>query len=120
MARAAKVKAYRRGLLAETLVALLMRLKGYRILARRYRTPAGEIDLIALRGRRLVFLEVKRRQRLQDAVWTVPTRQRRRILRAAQDWLARHGECHGYDMSFDVVLVAPYRWPAFIENAFSA
>ena len=58
----ARAKAYRSGLFAETLTALLLRLKGHRIVAQRYRTPVGEIDLVALKGKRLAFIEVKRRK----------------------------------------------------------
>ena len=60
--REKRVKAYRRGLFAETVAALLLRLKGYAIVARRYKTPVGEIDLVALKGKRLAFVEVKRRK----------------------------------------------------------
>jgi len=59
--------------LAETLVATLLRLKGDRIVARRYKTPVGEIDLVALRGKRLAFIEVHRRKTREDAAWTLPT-----------------------------------------------
>ena len=65
--RAARVSAYRHGVFAETLAALLLRLKGYAIVARRYKTPVGEIDLVALKGRRLAFIEVKRRKTREDA-----------------------------------------------------
>jgi Holliday junction resolvase-like predicted endonuclease len=85
--RAERVRAYRRGRGAETLVALLLRLKGHRIVARRYATPVGEIDLVALKGKRLAFVEVKRRKTADDAAWTVTAKQRRRIVRAAQYWL---------------------------------
>ena len=88
--RRARVKAYRQGVLAETVVALLLRLKGHRIVARRYATPVGEIDLVALKGKRLAFIEVKRRKTMDDAAWTVTAKQRRRIVRAAQYWLASH------------------------------
>ena len=71
-------------------MALLLRLKGNRIVARRYKTPVGEIDLVALKGKRLAFIEVKRRKTREDAAWTLPTRQRRRIVSAAQYWLAGH------------------------------
>ncbi|MEG6508213.1 YraN family protein [Methyloligella sp. 2.7D] len=111
-------KAYARGVLAESLIALLLRFKGHRIVARRYRTPVGEIDLIATRGRRLAFIEVKRRSTYEAAAWSVPTRQRRRIVRAAQYWLAGHPGFQGYEMSFDVVLSAPWSFPTLIENAF--
>ncbi|HUU66777.1 MAG TPA: YraN family protein [Methyloceanibacter sp.] len=61
-----------RGVFAETLAAALYRLKGYRIVARRYKTPVGEIDLVALKARRLAFIEVKRRRTQDDAAWTWP------------------------------------------------
>ena len=57
-----RTRAYRHGLFAETVAALLLRLKGHRIVARRYKTPVGEIDLVALKGKRLAFVEVKRRE----------------------------------------------------------
>jgi putative endonuclease len=113
-----RVRAYRSGIFAESLVALLLRLKGNRIVARRYKTPVGEIDLVALRGKRLTFVEVKRRKSFEDAAEALPTRARRRIVRAAQYWLAAHPSYNGHDMRFDVVLTAPWAWPKFIENAF--
>jgi putative endonuclease len=114
----ARIKAYRRGLFAETLAALLLRLNGHRIVAQRYKTPVGEIDLVALKGKRLAFIEVKRRKSVEDAAWTLPARQRRRIVRAAQYWLAGHPDFAGHDIAFDVVLAAPFAWPRYIANAF--
>jgi len=114
----ARAKAYRRGVFAETLAALLFRLKGYKIVAQRYRSPVGEIDLVALKDRRLVFVEVKRRKALDEAAWTVPAKQKRRIVRAAQYWLASHPDFTTYTIAFDVVLAAPWAWPRHIENAF--
>ena len=114
----ARVKAYRSGLFAETLTAFLLRLRGHRIVAQRYKTPVGEIDLVALKGRRLAFIEVKRRKTKEDAAWTLPARQRRRIVRAAQYWLAGHLDVAGHDIAFDVVLAAPFAWPRYIANAF--
>jgi putative endonuclease len=116
--REKRVRAYRSGLVAETLAALMLRLKGYAIVAQRYKTPVGEIDLVALKGRRLAFVEVKRRKTAEDAAWTVPARQRRRIVRAAQYWLAGHPDLAGHDIAFDVVLTAPFAWPRHIANAF--
>jgi putative endonuclease len=113
-----RVRAYRSGLVAESLVALLLRLKGNRIVARRYKTPVGEIDLVALKGKRLAFVEVKRRQSFEDAAEALPTRARRRIVRAAQYRLAAHPSYNGHDMRFDVVLTTPWSWPHYIENAF--
>jgi putative endonuclease len=113
-----RVRAYRRGVFAETVAALLLRVRGHRILARRYKTPVGEIDLVALRGRRLAFVEVKQRARFEDAGWALPSRARRRIVRAAQYWLSGHPDFAGYDIAFDVVLAAPWTWPRYIANAF--
>ena len=118
MTRRSWARAYRSGLFAETIAALLLRLKGHRILARRYKTPVGEIDLVALKGRRLAFIEVKRRKTADVAAWTLPARQRRRIGRAAQYWLAGHPEFSGHDLAFDVVLAAPWGFPRYIANAF--
>ena len=117
--RQARVRAYRRRVFAETVAALLLRLKGYAIVARRYKTPVGEIDLVALKGKRLAFVEVKRRKTAEDAAWTLPAKQRRRIVRAAQYWLAGHRDFSDHDIAFDVVLTAPWVWPRYIENAFS-
>jgi putative endonuclease len=114
-----RVKAYRHGLFAETVAALLLRLKGHRIVARRYKTPVGEIDLVALKGRRIAFVEVKQRKTVDDAGWALPARARRRIVRAAQYWLAGHPHFAGSDLAFDVVLAAPWSWPRYIENAFT-
>jgi putative endonuclease len=116
--RQERVRAYRRGIFAETLVALLLRLRGHRIVARRYATPVGEIDLVALKGRRLAFIEVKRRRTRDDAAFSVTAKQKRRIVRAAQYWLASHPSFAGHDLAFDVVLAAPWSWPRVIANAF--
>jgi putative endonuclease len=81
--RETRVRAYRHGLLAEAVTALLFHLKGHRILARRHKTPVGEIDLVVLKGKRLAFVEAKQRRRFEDAGWALPTRAKRRIVRAA-------------------------------------
>ena len=117
MSRAQR-KAYHDGIMAETLVAWLYRLKGYRIVARRYRSPVGEIDLVAAKGRRLAFVEVKRRRTRDVAAFAVTAKQKRRIVRAAQYWLASHPNFAGHDIAFDVVLAAPWSWPRHIDNAF--
>jgi hypothetical protein len=69
-----RIRAYRCGRFAEAIAALLLRAKGHRILARRYKTPVGEIDLVALKGRRLAFVEVKQRRTIDDAGWALPAR----------------------------------------------
>lgn len=112
--------AYRRGHRGEALAALWLQLKFYRILARRYKTPLGEIDLVAERGGTVVFVEVKQRARDADEALTFAAVNRERIGRAAQLWLARHPEASGRDLRFDVILLAPGRWPRHLINAFSA
>src|SRR5262249_45657019 len=82
--------AFRLGLSGETRAAGLLLAKGFRIAARRWRSPVGEIDLVARRGRLLVFVEVKARVRLDDAAEAVTERQKRRIAAAAAAWLASH------------------------------
>ena len=82
-------KAWRYGQAAETICALSLQLRGYRILARQFKTPLGEVDIIARRGRVLVFIEVKARQDLERAAQSIgeqqrgPHRTRRRIVFAA-------------------------------------
>ena len=110
--------AERRGHWAETLAALLLRVKGYSIVGRRFRSKAGEIDLIARRGRRLAFVEVKARRTADEAAWAITPRQQARIIRAAEHWLAIQGGAQEFDMSFDVVLIAPWTWPRHIASAF--
>lgn len=112
--------AYRFGLAAEGMAVLLLTLKGYRVLARRFRTPVGEIDLVVRRGESLVFVEVKARPDLHAAAQALGPRQRARILRASQAWLARHPAHARLRLRFDVVLLAPRALPRHIEHAFAA
>ena len=112
--------AFRLGLSAETRAAAWLMAKGFRILARRWKSPVGEIDLVARRRRLLVFVEVKARATFDDAAEAVTERQRRRIIAAAQAWLARHGAGLDCDIRFDAVLVVPRRLPRHIKAAFDA
>ena len=112
--------AFRVGISAESRAAALLIAKGFRILARRYRSPVGEIDIVARRRHLLVFVEVKARDKFDDAAWSVTERQRNRIIAAAEAWLARHGDERIEDIRFDAVLVAPRRIPRHIPAAFDA
>jgi putative endonuclease len=114
------VAAFRLGLSAESRAALLLIAKGYRIAARRFKTPLGEIDIIARRGGLLAFVEVKARARADDAAEAVTERARRRIISAAELWLAYHPDDRAREVRFDVMLVAPGRIPHHIANAFDA
>lgn len=112
--------AFRLGVSAENRAAALLLAKGFRIAARRFRSPAGEIDIVARRGALLIFVEVKARPALDDAAWSVTDRQKRRIAAAAAAWLAAHPDDAMCDMRFDAVLVAPRSLPRHIAGAFEA
>lgn len=113
-----RAAAFRLGLSAETKAAWLLRLKGWRILRRRYREGPGEVDLIARRGRTLAFVEVKARAGFDAAIEAVTPRQQTRIRRGAEAFLAREPAYAGYVVTFDVVLVVPRRLPRHLANAF--
>lgn len=111
-------EAERRGHRAETLAALWLGLKGYRILGRRCRTPVGEIDLVAARRGRIAFVEVKVRASTDEAAWSVTPRQQARIARAAEYWLARKPAYQSHDVGLDVIMVAPWSMPKHLRDAF--
>jgi putative endonuclease len=112
--------AFRTGISAESRAAAFLVAKGFRILARRWKSPVGEIDIVARRRKLLVFVEVKARERIDDAAWSVTMRQRARIAAAAEAWLAANGDDSITDIRFDAVLVAPGRLPHHIPAAFDA
>jgi len=109
--------AFRRGGRAELLCLWQLRLKGYRILARRYRTPVGEIDLVASRGGVLAAIEVKARDDLASASEAVSVRQQRRIARALAYFLGNRPDLARLSPRFDVMLVAPRRLPRHLVDA---
>jgi len=113
-----RVAAFRLGLSAESRAAMLLIAKGYRILARRWKTPFGEIDIVARRRRALVFVEVKARARAEDAVEAVTERSKGRIVAAAELWLGRNPADAQQEIRFDVILVTPGKIPQHIANAF--
>ncbi len=113
-------RALRRGRAAEWLALWHLRLKGWSILARRWRSPQGEIDILARKGGVLAVVEVKARRDLETAAFSLATRQRGRILRAAQSFLQGRPELAGLDLRFDVILLAPWRPPLHIEGAWRA
>jgi putative endonuclease len=115
-----RVEAFRLGLSAESRAAMFLIAKGYRILARRFKTPLGEIDIVARRRRALVFVEVKARETSGDAAESVTARGKQRIVAAAEIWLARNPADAQAEIRFDVVLVTPGKLPQHIPNAFDA
>jgi putative endonuclease len=115
---AKKRRAYRLGHHAEWLAALWLMFKGYRLLARRYKTKLGEIDLIVKRGSAIAFVEVKARASHDAAEDSITGQAERRIRNAADIWLARHPRAEGLTFRFDIVLIAPWRAPKHLVNAF--
>ncbi|MBR0968438.1 YraN family protein [Bradyrhizobium diazoefficiens] len=115
-----RVAAFRTGISAESRAAAYLIAKGYRILARRYRTPHGEIDIVARRRNLIAFVEVKARATLDDAAFAVTPRQQQRIIDAAQGWLMAHPEHAELDLRFDAMLIAPRSLPRHVLAAFDA
>ncbi len=116
--RSRRFKAYRRGHRGEWLAAFALMLKGYRIVARRYRTKLGEIDLIARRGDLVLIVEVKARPTLMAAMEALAHESERRIEGAADMWLSRQPDFGRLSVRFDMVAVLPWRWPVHVQNAF--
>ena len=116
----ARVAAFRTGVSAEARAAAYLTVKGYRILAKRFRTPYGEIDIVARKRGLLAFVEVKARASLDEAAYAVTPRQQARIIDAAQAWLMAHPEHAEYELRFDAMLIAPRRLPRHLLAAFDA
>lgn len=104
-------RALRRGLLAEFAAMALLRLKGYVILDSRYKISGGELDVVARRGDAIVFVEVKTRPTMAEALEAVTPQKRRRIGRAARVWLASHPHFSAMTLRGDAIFVVPWRWP---------
>lgn len=112
-----RAQRYRKGLWAETLAALFLVLKGYTILARRFKTPVGEIDILAAKGATLVVVEVKARDSVAKAMDAVTPHSRGRIERAAQFFLARHPVHAEKNIRFDVITIKLPFLICHIDNA---
>ena len=115
-----RVAAFQTGISAESRAAAFLIAKGYRILARRFRTPHGEIDIVARRRNLIAFVEVKARASLDEAAYAVTPRQQQRIVNAAQGWLVAHPEHAEFELRFDAMLIAPRSLPRHVLAAFDA
>ena len=104
-----------RGRKAETLAAWWLRLRGWRILARRARVPGGEVDLVARRGRVLAFIEVKQRRTAEAADWSLDEYRLRRVAVAAQRLTPRYAR-DGDDVRIDALFIVPRRLPRHLPN----
>ncbi|HVJ53614.1 MAG TPA: YraN family protein [Aliidongia sp.] len=117
MRRRSYAEAERHGRRAERLCMLMLRLKAYRILAHHWRCPAGELDIVARRGRTLAVIEVKARADYATAAESVSMRQQSRIAMATRQFIAARPNLAALDVRFDVMLVMPYRLPRHLESA---
>lgn len=115
--RRARLGRLRRGHLAEFAAACLLIAKGYRMLARRHRTPHGEVDIIATRWRRIAFVEVKRRASEAEGEAALTPYQARRVALAADHWIARHPQFRDHEIGLDAILIVPGRLPRHLKNA---
>lgn len=108
---------YRVGVLSESRAAWFLRLKGYRIVARRYKTPLGEIDIIARRGRLIAFVEVKHRATMAEALSCLTPAMQRRIINAARHFIAAYPAYGDYDMRFDLIALGRGFAVRHLDNA---
>lgn len=117
-AREAKLRARAFGMRAEYVALVWLLARGWRVIARNYRTANGEIDLIAARRGVIAFVEVKARPAIDEARTAITHEKRRRISRAASHWLARNGWAMGYTLRGDAIFIAPLKLPAHVENVY--
>ncbi|HEX8573225.1 MAG TPA: YraN family protein [Allosphingosinicella sp.] len=108
-------RAERSGRRAERLAALWLQLKGWKILGRRVRTPVGEVDLVARRGRTVAFVEVKARATASEAGLALDEWRLRRVAAAAEALAHRYARA-GDDIRLDAVFIVPRRLPRHLAN----
>ena len=118
--RAARLGAEIFGRRGESMAAWYLRLKGYRIVETRVKTPVGEIDLVARRFGITVFVEVKARISQAELGVALEAVNTRRIARAAEHYVARHPALAAKPLRFDVIFLAPMTWPRHVKGAFDA
>lgn len=115
-----KAKTHDKGIWAERLAALYLSMRGYRIVARRYKTAHGEIDLIAARGEVLAIVEVKARARIEQALEAVDARTQRRVVNATMMFLAEKPVYAGRVIRFDVIAIESPMRIVHLDNAWEA
>jgi putative endonuclease len=109
-------KKERKGYLGEFIAVCLLKLKGYRILARRYKTVCGEIDIVAQKADSLAFVEVKSRKSVEKCYDAIKIKQLKHMRRASEIFMNRRRDSNRIFPRYDVILVADWRLPIHIEN----
>lgn len=107
--------AEKRGRRGEAMAAWFLRFQGWQIVGERVKTPRGEVDLIARRGKTVAFVEVKMRSKALDLAIAIDAYRLRRVAAAAEILLPKYGK-DTENMQIDVILVAPWRWPHHLRN----
>ena len=115
-----RIAAEKRGRRAEFWAAMMLRLKGYRIIKMRYRTKQGEIDIIARKGDLVAMVEVKARKSISDALDSVTHTAQRRIINAGDTWLAQQHDYAKLSIRYDIIAVVPRKWPHHAKGAWEA
>jgi putative endonuclease len=118
MAKSLKQKAYFKGHWAEFLATLYLRIKGYRILAKRFKTKAGEVDVIVQKGDVIAMIEVKARADEMAAINSVTAMSQRRIMAAGDIWLGRQRDYANLSVRYDIIAILPWKMPKHFKDAF--
>ncbi|AGA64085.1 putative endonuclease protein [Liberibacter crescens BT-1] len=118
MLRRNRHQALRYGLRAEFLSAIFLMLKGWKIMAFRHRNSFGEVDIIAFRQELVIFVEVKARSNVKDALNAVSYLSQERIRSAGKAWLATHKDFHAFSYRCDIIAVIPWNLPKHFPDAF--
>lgn len=116
MAELTRQQREQKGRYAELVACWWLRLQGYRLLARRYKTAVGEIDLVMRHGLDVVFIEVKARDTLDSGLEAVTPQQQQRWAKAATWFMAKNPPAPPYNWRFDVVVVRPRALPYHLKN----
>ncbi|MBL0848783.1 MAG: YraN family protein [Candidatus Liberibacter ctenarytainae] len=111
-------KAIRYGIFAEIFSAVFLLIKGWKIVEIRHRNRYGEIDIIAMRYDMVIFVEVKARKTIQDAINSVSDRSQKRIHAASEFWLSRQINGRRFSYRYDIIAVVPWRIPKHFPNSF--
>ncbi len=98
------------------MATIYLLLKGFRIIERRFKVPVGEIDIIAVKGSRLAFVEVKARADVEACEASITPKLRARVRRAADVWMGGHDCYRDYDLGFDLIFIRPRQWPLYLKD----
>ncbi len=115
-----RLSAERKGRKGETLAVIFLVLKGYRIIARRYKTKLGEVDIIARRRDVVAMVEVKARATLLEAMDAVDFSSMKRIEAAGDIWLSKQRDYAKINIRYDLIAILPRKWPVHVESLFQA